>query len=108
MASNLYWVGDIFPPADQRSFDIELWDGTVLAPADAPRHDARLIFRRKSTFKKILFSRSAFVAGKAYVNGDIDIIGDIALIFREIAPWGKTVPLPAGKKFLWGLKLLVL
>ena len=108
MGNNLHWVGEIFPPAHERSFDIDLCDGTVLAPADAPRHASRVIFRRKSTFKQILFSRSAFVAGRAYVNGDVDFIGDIAAIFREIAPWGKTVPLPAIKKILWGLRLLLL
>lgn len=67
---------DLFGPAPQRSFAVQLWDGTV----DRSTGDNRftLIVRRPGALRRMLLPPTEVALGEAYLRDDIDIEGDIA------------------------------
>lgn len=58
-----------------KDFNIGLWDGSLIKWSDSPKFT--LIFKDKSTFKRVLISSDAYKAGKAFVDGNLDINGDL-------------------------------
>ena len=74
----------LFPPPAGRSFDVVLWDGTLLDPPGGPAPRNRLFLKDKKVFKRIALSQNAYTAGKAYVEGSVDVEGSAADILREL------------------------
>jgi cyclopropane-fatty-acyl-phospholipid synthase len=58
-----------------KDFNIGLWDGTLIKWSDSPKFT--LTFKDKTTFKRVLISSDAYKAGKAFVDGNVDITGDL-------------------------------
>ena len=61
---------------------IELHDGSVLGPADAP---ARLVFRSPDALRRLLTAPGELGFARAYVAGELDVEGDVyaALALQE-------------------------
>ena len=61
---------------------VELHDGSVLGPADAP---ARLVFRSRDALRRLLTAPGELGFARAYVAGDLDLEGDVyaALALQE-------------------------
>ncbi len=58
-----------------KDFNIGLWDGSLIKWTNSPKFT--LIFKDKSAFKKVLIASDAYKAGKAFIEGQVDITGDI-------------------------------
>lgn len=58
-----------------KDFNIRLWDGTLINWCDSPKFT--LIFNDKRTFKMIMISPDAYRTGKAFIEGKVDITGDL-------------------------------
>lgn len=58
-----------------RDFNIRLWNGHLIKSSKQPKF--LLGFNDKAIFRKILLRGDAFTAGTAYIEGKIDIEGDI-------------------------------
>jgi cyclopropane-fatty-acyl-phospholipid synthase len=64
---------------------VETWDGSALGPDDAA---ATLILRSKAALRRIVTSPNELGLARAYVAGDIDVVGDIysVLALRDRLP----------------------
>lgn len=58
-----------------RNFNVRLWNGQLINWSDAPAFI--LEFKTKSCFKKLFLRGNEFTAGAAYVEGELEIEGDI-------------------------------
>lgn len=66
----------IFGPPAERSFAVRFWDGTTDAPADgAP--EFVLVLRHPGALRRALLPPTDRHMGGAFVDGDIDIEGDV-------------------------------
>jgi cyclopropane-fatty-acyl-phospholipid synthase len=70
-------VDRIFGSADERSFDIRLWDGSI-HPSNAPtRSDFSLVIAKRGGLRRMLLPPSELAIAEAYVRGDIDVDGNL-------------------------------
>ncbi len=58
-----------------KDFNIGLWDGSLIKWSDSPKFT--LTFKDKGTFKKVMIASDAYKAGKAFIEGKVDITGDV-------------------------------
>lgn len=67
----------LFGPAAERQFAVRLWDGSV-EPAGAVEEAAfTLVLRHPGALRRMLLPPSELRAVDAFVNGDVDIDGDL-------------------------------
>ncbi|MGH3029767.1 MAG: class I SAM-dependent methyltransferase [Gaiellaceae bacterium] len=73
-------VGELLGPDPPVA--VELHDGSVLGPADAP---ARLVFRSPDVLRRLLTAPGELGFARAYVAGELDVEGDVyaALALQE-------------------------
>lgn len=67
-------LGKIFE-GHPKDFNIGLWDGSLIKWSDSPKFT--LIFNDKEAFKKVMIASDAYKAGKAFIEGKVDITGDV-------------------------------
>ena len=101
----MHGLTELFPAAAGRSFDIVLWNGKTIDPLPSSKA-SRIIFKDKHTFKKLFFSGDLLTAGDGYVEGRIDLDGDIAAIIREMLVHSRRLPLSLTQKIRFALSLL--
>lgn len=66
---------------EQRTFAVQLWDGTTLpASLDPPR--AILILQKNDTLGRVLDPPLDLSLGEAYLRGELDIKGDLEAVFE--------------------------
>ncbi len=58
---------------------IRAWDGSVAGPADAP---LTIVVRSPDALRRILWAPGELGVARAYVAGDLDLEGDLALLIR--------------------------
>ncbi|CAM3533763.1 cyclopropane-fatty-acyl-phospholipid synthase family protein [Deinococcus saxicola] len=75
-AAALHLLGAVLP--SQRSFEVRLWDGTVI-PATRPSR-ATLTVNSEQTLGRMLRLPVDLALGEAYLRGDFEIEGDIGTI----------------------------
>ncbi|MEM2954791.1 MAG: hypothetical protein QW625_02480 [Candidatus Nanoarchaeia archaeon] len=94
----------IFEDADPK-INIKIWDGTIIKMTDSPKFT--LIFNSKKAFKRFFFKNDAFNIGKAYIDKDIDVEGDIyeAIKFADSL---SNIKIPFLKKIFILLKVVFL
>ena len=63
----------------QRTFDVQLWDGTVL-PASVPPATARVILNSEHALGRMLRLPLDLALGEAYLRGDFEIEGDVSVV----------------------------
>jgi cyclopropane-fatty-acyl-phospholipid synthase len=82
----------LFGPPRQRSFAVRYWDGTVEAPASEPRFT--LVLNRPSALRRMLLPPSELAITQAFVDGDIDVEGDLeaAVGLRDELMWCLRTP----------------
>jgi len=56
-------------------FNVKLGDVCLMESNGNPKFT--LIFRNKKTFKKVMLKMNVMTAGKAFIEGDLDVEGDI-------------------------------
>lgn len=56
-------------------FNVRLWNGYLIEWSKQPKFT--LVFADKSSFRKLLLRGDAFTAGTIYIEGKLDIEGDI-------------------------------
>ena len=54
-----------------------LWDGTTLSVGRECESACAVVFRSRSTFRRLLLRPTPLRFGEAYIAGDLDIDGDI-------------------------------
>ena len=67
----------VFGRAFERSYDIKLWDGSVLCGAADPRADFSLHIRRRGGLRRMLLRPSELSIVEAYISNDLDIEGNV-------------------------------
>jgi cyclopropane-fatty-acyl-phospholipid synthase len=66
----------LFGPPEERSFAVELWDGTIEHGATAePRFT--LILRHPGSLRRMLFPPNELRASEAFLRGEVDVRGDL-------------------------------
>jgi cyclopropane-fatty-acyl-phospholipid synthase len=60
---------------------IEFWDGSVVGDAAGP---GRVVIRRRDALRRILWSPDELGIARAFVAGDIDLVGPVAEIARTL------------------------
>ena len=103
----MHGLTPLFPAAADRSFDVVLWNGKTIDPVSSPKA-SRIVFKDKRTFKKLFFSGDPLAAGDGYVEGRIDLEGDIAAIIREMLVHSRTLRLSFAQKIRLALRLLLI
>lgn len=68
-------VERMFHDRTEKRFAVRLWDGTELAWG--AERDFTLVFRGRATFASLLATRDASEFARAYVDGRLDIEGDV-------------------------------
>lgn len=69
-------LAELFGPPAQRTFRIQLWDGS----ADGPDEDSTpftLVLRRPGALRHMFWPPSELAIAEAYVRGDADVLGDM-------------------------------
>jgi cyclopropane-fatty-acyl-phospholipid synthase len=67
----------LFGPPEERDFAVRFWDGTV-EPAGATAGAAfTLVLRHPGALRRMLVPPSELRAAEAFVNGDVDVDGDL-------------------------------
>jgi cyclopropane-fatty-acyl-phospholipid synthase len=76
-------LSEVLGPPEGWGINVRLWDGAVLGPPDAP---ATVVLRHPWSLRRMLWPSGDVSAGEAFVFGDVDVEGDIAVVFRALAP----------------------
>lgn len=63
-------------PADERSFDVRYWDGTV-ERAGRPAAPYTLVVNRPGALRRMLLPPSELSIVEAFISGDVDVEGDL-------------------------------
>lgn len=58
-----------------RDFNVKLWNGRLVEWSQHPKFT--LVFKDKSSFRWVFLKGDAFTVGRAYVEGGLDIEGDL-------------------------------
>ena len=64
----------------------EFWDGSAVGPLDGP---GKIVLRSVDALRRILWSPDELGLGRAYVSGDLDLVGDVfatIAALRDAAP----------------------
>lgn len=67
----------LFGDAEEREFDIHLWDGSVRPARAPPRAPFALHIRRRGALRRMLLPPSELSIAEAFLSGDVDIEGDL-------------------------------
>jgi len=67
----------IFGESAERGFDIRLWDGSVSPGRSPKRDDFSLVIQRRGALRRMLFPPSELSIAEAYINGDVDVKGNL-------------------------------
>jgi cyclopropane-fatty-acyl-phospholipid synthase len=70
-------VDRIFGRADERSFDVRLWDGSIHPSSGSQRADFALVIAKRGGLRRMLLPPSELSIAEAYVRGDIDVDGNL-------------------------------
>lgn len=70
------------------SVGVEFWDGSKWGPSD-PK--ARIYLRSKDALRRILWSPGELGVARAFVNGEIDIEGDLIEVLRSMRTGGQNL-----------------
>ncbi len=65
-----------------RPFDVRFWDGTLLAGCESGTASATLVLREPGALVRALEPPIDLSAGEAFVHGEIDVEGDLAVVFE--------------------------
>jgi cyclopropane-fatty-acyl-phospholipid synthase len=68
-------LDEIFGPPASRSFGVRLWDGTEEGPPGAPPFT--LVLRHPGSLRSMLLPPTELTLGEAFMQGDVDIEGDL-------------------------------
>ena len=98
-AATLDLLQEILPA--ERSFEVQLWDGTLL-PATRQPSRARLVLNSEKTLGRMLKFPLDLAMGEGYLRGDFEIEGDIGTI-AGLADDLDVRPEPAVGMRLWPL-----
>jgi len=75
---------------------IRLWDNRMLN--DGPHTTCALVFKWPGALRELVLKQDMLKLGEAYLNGCIDVEGEMESLF-DIAPWLQKLKLPFSTKF---------
>lgn len=70
-----------------RGFAVELWDGSILAPAIACDETSRVVVRSPAALRFFSPPWSERRLSDAFISGEIDLVGDAVSLLATIALW---------------------
>jgi cyclopropane-fatty-acyl-phospholipid synthase len=88
-----------------KDFNIRLWNGKTIEWT--PRPSFTLIFNNRSAVKNLFLKGNAYAAGKAFIEKDLDIEGDIFEAMK-LADHLSQLRLPIPRKIALLTKLITL
>ena len=59
----------------------EFWDATGVGPADGP---GSIVLKSPEALRRLLYSPDELGMSRAYVAGDIDLVGPVAAVLRDL------------------------
>lgn len=68
---------------------ITLWDGSALGP---PSANLNILIRNRRALRRLLWEPSALGLARAYVAGELDVIGDLAAALDSGERYAQTIP----------------
>jgi len=77
VAKVLRVVDRIFGTAEERNFDVRLWDGSIHRSAAPSRADFSLVIAKRGGLRRMLLPPSELAVAEAYVRGDVDVEGNL-------------------------------
>jgi cyclopropane-fatty-acyl-phospholipid synthase len=77
LASTLAILDMVFGPTSERTFDVRLWDGTLLRGGAPRKADFGIDIRRRGGLRRMLIRPSELSIVEAFISGDVDVTGNL-------------------------------